>query len=435
MIKKIRSALRSLIFSLRFIDCKRISGQEISTCDMLSSDGAWCWFQDPRAVYIEGQYKRTYAGWMKRTGQLQIGAYDHETDNTEYFTLKDNWGVDDHNSNSFLVLPDKRLMVFYSRHNQSGLFCKTTSKPENISMWENEVTVANTSRITYSQPVYLSKENLIYVFWRGVNWKPTFAWSNDGIHWSEPKTLIQEKGRGDKMIRPYIKVVSDGRSTIHFAFTDDHPRKAPMNSIYYLRYEKGSLYKADGTKAGDMNSLPISHSISDIVYNARATKIRAWIWDIALDQAGLPVIVYTRLPKEKDHRYHYARWTDGNWLDVELTSAGKWFPQTSMLWHELEPHYSGGIALDHSNPSVVYLSRQVNDMFELEKWTTSDKGKTWSSRAITKNSNYLNIRPVVPQGYSGNEDHVLWMYGNYKHYTKYRTAIRMLKPKVHVVQP
>ena len=78
--------------------------------------------------------------------------------------------------------------------------------------------------------------------------------------------LIQEDGREGRKIRPYVKVVSDNKVIIHFAFTDDHPRDEPLNSIYYMRYHKGAFYKADGTRIGDMKSLPIPHSMSDTVY-------------------------------------------------------------------------------------------------------------------------------------------------------------------------
>ena len=427
------AAFSLVILAITF-GCERLPEGPISAFDVLSKDGAWCWIQDPRAVYVEGKHKRTYAGWMTLEGKLQVGSYDHETGNMEYYTLKEYWDVDDHNSNSFLVLPDKRLMAFYTRHNLTGLFCRATLKPEDISTWENEVTVSNTSRITYSQPVHLSDEGRFYVFWRGPSWKPTFSWSTDAKNWSDPRILIQEEGREAKNIRPYMKVISDNKATIHLTFTDGHPRDEPFNSIYYMRYENGTFYKADGKKIGDVKNLPIPPSMSDIVYDGKATRIRAWIWDIALDNAGLPVIVYVRLPKETDHRYHYARWVATRWLDTEITPAGRWFPQTSILRHEREPHYSGGIALDHSNPSVVYLSRQINGTFEIEKWITSDKGKTWSNIAITRNSKHPNVRPVVPRGYTGKKEHVLWMHGDYVHYTKYKTEIRFLKPEAHTAQ-
>ncbi|HTY25400.1 MAG TPA: BNR-4 repeat-containing protein [Desulfomonilaceae bacterium] len=392
---------------------------------IFSNDGAWCWFQDPRAVYVEGKNKRTYAGWMTHDGQLQIGAYDHQTGSIQSFTLKKDWDIDDHNTLSILVLPDRRLMVFYARHNQTGLFCRTSLKPENILEWGKELVVSDTPAITYSHPAFLKAENRFYVFWRGPSWKPTFASSADAEHWTQSEILIEEPGHEAPNIRPYTKIVSDGISTIHFAFTDGHPDSEPRNSIYYLRYQTGTFYKADGSKVGNMGNLPVLPSKSDVVYNGKDTGVRAWVWDIALDAKGYPVIAYTRFPSTTDHRYHYARWNGKAWFDTEIVSGGKWFPQTRAGQEEREPYYSGGMALNHNNPSLVFLSRPINGVFEIERWQTPDEGKSWTSSSITRNSRLLNVRPIVPMGYTGAEDHVLWMHGQYVHYTDYRTDIRM----------
>ncbi len=400
--------------------------QRAATIQTFTEDGAWCWFQDPRAVYVNGNFERTYAQWITRDGKLQIGAYDHGTGKTEVHTLKENWDSDDHNVGAFVVLPDKRLMVFYARHNKQGIFCRTTSNPEDITRWENEVTVSNTTRISYAHPVYLSAEKKFYLFWRGPTWKPTFATSKDGKFWSEPEILIQDTDRENRDIRPYTKIISDGKSSIHFAFTDGHPRNETQNSVYYLRYYRSQFFKADGSLIGNIHSLPLPHSKSDVVYDGKKANVRAWVWDITLDNQGDPVIAYTRLPDETDHRYCYARWTGRKWLDVEITPGAKWFPQTPVGKKEPEPHYSGGMAINHSNPSTLYVSRQINGIFEIEKWSSPDKGKTWLSLPITRNSEFINVRPVVPQGYAGSKDHVLWMFGAYEHYTKYQTGIKIL---------
>ena len=391
----------------------------------LSQDGAWCWYQDPRAVYINGHHEKTYAQWMTSDGTLQIGSYDHKTQETITHTLKTNWDSDDHNVGSILVLPDNRLMVFYARHGKVGLHCRTSVNPEDITQWEDEVTISNTNNISYNHPVYLSDEKLYYVFWRGPSWKPTFSTSKDGKIWSEPKILIQEAGREAKTIRPYLKVVSDGKSSIHFTFTNGHPRNEPLNSVYYMKYENGKFFTANGKQIGLMENLPVSHANSDIVYNGKLTGIRAWVWDIALDEDGNPVIAYSRLPSETDHRYAYARWTGKFWLDVEITPGGRWFPETPDGKNEFESHYSGGISLVQSDPSSVYLSRMVDGQFEIEKWTTVDNGASWSFLSITKKSTQLNARPVSPRGYNGKNDYVLWMTGNYIHYTNYQTKIKM----------
>ncbi|MBT7084619.1 MAG: hypothetical protein HN931_00395 [Desulfobacterales bacterium] len=414
----------ALIFS-RY-KSKSASGDVANFKQEFTNDAAWCWFQDPRAVYISGQRNRTYAGWMTKDGKLQIGAYDHDNGSIEIVTLKEKWDVNDHNNNSFLVLPDNRIMVFYARHNKTGLFSSTTLRPEDISQWANEITVVNAPSITYSHPVYLDQEGRFYVFFRGESWKPTFSMSTDGIIWTPPQILFQDKGREDRSIRPYLKVVSDGKSEILFTFTDGHPRNEAENSIYYVKYKKGEFFRANGMRVGTMNDIPIQLSQSDIVYDGKANKIRVWVWDIAINNSGNPVITYTRFPKETDHRYHYAYWKGDAWFDTEITKGGKWFPRTPMFKSERETYYSGGITINHSDPSVVYISQQIGQMFEIYKWVTGDQGKSWSAKAITSISKQINVRPVVPRGYNGKDDHVLWMMGDYVHWTNYDTGIWLL---------
>lgn len=396
------------------------------TTSVFTADGAWCWFQDPRAVYVNGDYRRTYAGWMTRAGQLQVGAYDHDSKNVKTVTIREEWDVDDHNCNSFLVLPDRHLMIFYARHNRPGLYSRKTTRPEEIDAWEDEVLVADTPRITYSHPFYLEEERRIYVFWRGETWKPTFATSEDGKSWSAPTVLVQDKGREAQSIRPYTKLTSDGKSSIHVAFTDGHPAAEPTNSLYYLKYHQGKIYRADGSVVGSLEDLPVQHRDSDRVYDGTLSGGRAWVWDIAVDDQNRPAIAYTRFPEKDDHRYHHARWDRGSWRDVEIAPGGGWFPQTPPSEEEREPFYSGGIAIDHADPTVVYLSRPVDGTFEIEKWVWREGH--WRGSSITRESRQPNVRPVVPRGYQGPGDHVLWMHGPYTHYTDYKTQIRMVLP-------
>lgn len=388
----------------------------------LTTDGAWCWFQDPRAVYLNNQL---FAGWMTHDGKLIIGSYDPQSGDKKTFVLEESWDVDDHNTLSILTLPDNRLMVFYARHNKVGLYCRTTLNPADITQWQDEVTVSDTDRITYSHPAYLADEGLYFVVWRGPTWKPTFATSKDGIHWSASHILVQEEGREASNIRPYLKAVSDNKSTVHFAFNDGHPRNEPTNSVYYIKYEKGKFYRADGTQIGTIENLPIAHSESDVVYDAKPTQKRAWIWDIALDKNGSPVLVYTTIPTVTEHHYHYAVHTPEGWQTHHITPGGQWFPQTPNGEQERETEYSGGISLNHADPSIVYLARPVNNIFEIERWQTPDNGATWASQAITENSTQLNVRPVIPRNYPANKIGVLWMHGTYVHYTNYHTEIRM----------
>jgi hypothetical protein len=398
--------------------------------ETFTPDGAWCWFSDPRAVYRNGTI---YAGWMSSDGSVQVGARDQKTGALTVATLAEKFERDDHDHPSLLFLPDGRLVAFYSLHAKADTHQRVTAKPEDINEWTPDRTIgfANTGigphGVTYANPVMLNDEaNAIYLFWRGSDFKPTFSISTDlGKTWSKPRTLIQRAGTGTD-VRPYVKLWSDGRGRIDFIFTDGHPRNEPTNSVYFLRYEKGAFFKADGTRIGSMNDLPLDPVRCDRIYDG-ATAGRAWIWDVCEDRDNNPVVAYTRLPAENDHRYHYARWNGKQWVDSEITGGVKWFPRTPPGKQEREPHYSGGMALDPVNPATVYASRPVKGIFEIERWTTRDGGKTWRSEAVTKNSKADNVRPFVVRNTPAGTTSVMWMYngGGYVHFTDYKTEIRI----------
>jgi len=288
--------------------------------------------------------------------------------------------------------------------------------------------MANT--YTYTNPVRLSAEGgRIYLFWRGIDNKPNYAWSDDnGETWDKGGIFILPE-RVYQMRRPYVKISSNGVNRIHFAFTDGHPRNEPDNSIYYMYYENGEVFKANGEKIGDLGD-EISPRMTDCVYDAVLSKEKSWIWDIAEDEEGKPVIVYTKFPDDSNHIYCYATWEGTNWENTDLVNSGKWFPETADGQREREPNYSGGIILDHENPDEIYLSVKRDSVFEIEKWTRADNGKSWRISNVTKGSSKDNIRPFTVRGAAeDNPLQLLWMCNTqYVHYTDFQASIQMDLP-------
>lgn len=404
-----------------------------SSCyQTFTDDGAWCWFSDPRAAYYKGQFERSYIGSVTKEGDITIGYYDHQSKEMDHRIVFPKLQRDDHVNPSILFLPDGRLMMFFTRHN-GGLYYTRTKNPEDITDWEEVKTLDMGRMLCYSNPVLLTEENnRIYVFFRGgYDWKPSFVTSDDlGATWSEPKVLIAKPGKGIYN-RPYTKVVSDGQKRIWFAFTDGHPRNEPLNSIYTMYYEGGKLYQVDGTELANMDQLPVDQNKLMKAYDAVESTVRGWIWDIATDLDGKPVIVYTRLNEESVHMYYYGRWNGSQWVHTKLTNAGQDFPRKDYKKEDRnpEPHYSGGIILDHQNTNVVYLSKPVNDVFEIFKYETADGGKTWKNEAVTHHSKKDNVRPFVVRGKQQPADKlVLWMENNmYEHYSNYDAGLKMNK--------
>jgi Tol biopolymer transport system component len=100
---------------------------------MLTPDGAWTWHADPRAIYYEGEHRRTYAAWVNSIGDIRIASYDHDTDERTTVTLREEFQVNDHANPTILVRPDGRLMVFYSQHRGRWLITQTSTDPEDVT--------------------------------------------------------------------------------------------------------------------------------------------------------------------------------------------------------------------------------------------------------------------------------------------------------------
>ena len=397
-----------------------------------ASDGAWCWFSDPRAIYRNG---KIYAGWITSDGSVQIGAMTPATGAVQTATLTAKFEKDDHDNPSLLFLPDGRLAVFYSKHTNArgDIHLRITSKPEDIGEWtpdrELGFLIGGKKGATYSNPAMLSDEgNAIYLFWRGGDWKPTFAVSKDlGQTWSPPRTVIERPG-ADNGNRPYVKAWNDGKGRIDLIFTDGHPRNESTNSVYFLRYENGAFSKADGTRIGGMEDLPLDPAKCDRVYDG-STGGRGWIWDIA-EQDGRPAIAYTQMPTVDDHRYYYARWTGKEWKDSPVAAAGKWFPQTPPGKTEGEPNYSAGMAIDHRSVDTLYLALPASGIFEIEKWRTPDGGQSWQHEPVTHHSTTANVRPFAVRDAPPGSPNVMWMNlsGHYIHYTNFQTSLQINRP-------
>ena len=403
-----------------------------------TEDGAWCWFSDPRAIHYQDKYNRTYAGWMDQQGNVTVGYYDHDKKVIRKSVLHKNLEVDDHDNPSLFFDKDGKLMIFYSQHaRNTPIYLMRSKNAESIDAWEprQELWVNDTTlhpeyskTYTYTNICQLSEENdKLYLFWRGMDFKPNFSVSEDGgKSWSTGKILILPD-RIYRNRRPYIKVSTNHKDKIFFAFTDGHPLNEPTNSIYFMYYQNGAFHKANGEKIQNLADVPIQPEATDVVYDAKITGEKAWIWDVAYDREEHPVLVYARFKTDTTHMYYYARWNGQQWENHKITDAGSWFPHTPEGEKEREVNYSGGIVLDHENPNTVYLSREVNGIFEIERWTSEDGGAHWSSQPITQNSSQDNVRPfAVRHASEGNPLQVLWMnLTRYVHYTDYASAIKM----------
>jgi hypothetical protein len=378
----------------------------------VSNIGAWCWFADPRAVYAFG---RTYIGWVDGQGYVVVATLrDGKVRRTRIAHPGPMGFRDDHDDPALLVEPDGRITAFYSHHNGPFMLYRTTKNPHDVKSWGPEQAVpTHRGQNTYANPVRLSSESKTYLFFRG-DVQPTFATRSSKGKWSPAQTLVSNPGEN-----PYMKVASNDRDRIGFAFTNGHPR-GPVTSIYYARYREGMIEHTDGRPIKPLAKAPFTPAEADVVYDAHAHgDRRAWIHDVAFTGSGRPIVVYATFSADGfSHRYEYARWTGQRWKSFALAEAGG--PITT---DGVERHYSGGVVLDHRDPRTVYASVQRGSEHEIVKFVTRNGGKTFTRTPITSASPTDNVRPFMPRNLPEGNDELLWMRGFYDRYRAFQTSI------------
>jgi hypothetical protein len=383
-------------------------------------DGAWSYFGDPRALHFAGLVHRTYTGWTNRAGEVVVAAHGpaYEARTVVGHLHHSN----DHSNPSLVMRPDRRLVVFFSRHDGAHMFYRIATDPESIASWGNQRVVTTNSHggdgYSYPNPVLLKKQ--LFLFWRGGNWEPTYSKIVGGDRWARARTLV----RGAPRERPYVKYAPDGKGRMLMAFNAAHPREG-KSSLYFASFNRrGSLFHANGRRIASRGRLPIHPFQADSVHSERRTGLKSWVQDVAVTRSGRPVIVYAVFPSVKHHQYRYAIWNGHRWRHhIIVKDAGG-----SISSVPFEHYYAGGITLDHNKPSIVYLSRRVGKVNEIEMWRTRNQGRTWSRTRITSHSTTDNIRPIAPRGMHRGESEVIWLRGHYGHYRTFRTSVYTRSP-------
>jgi hypothetical protein len=427
---------------------------------LIQTDGAWTWFNDHTARFVNGDL---YIGYVKGQAQkMALTRYDFDTTTSHEFLFSTASfpSNDDHDVPNVTVLPDGRILSVYSRHNLDTRFFYRRSlngNPTTLSDWGAEQTkTLGTSKNTYSNTMRLTAEaNKIYNFSRNINFNPTLHISTDnGQTWGNPVHFIRTGTGGT---RPYPRYATNHFDRIDLIYTDGHPRDV-NNSIYHLFYQGGNFLKSDGTVIKNIANLPLEHSSTaergTVVYPYTTTAWgpdqgpddwipngRAWTWDIQYQADGKPVCVFqvqvdgaagpTTDFKNDRIYYYYARWDGTQWRRKFIANAGHGL-------YSSEDDYGGGITIDPENPNIIYLSSNAanpfdlstlapglnpnNGIYEIYRGITSDGGNSWSWVAITSNSNASNMRPFVPEDH-GRSEAVVWFRGRYTTFLNYNCNI------------
>ena len=79
--------------------------------NVVTNEGAWCWFADPRALHYEnaaGTINATYLGYIDVHGNVMATQYDWMTHRKTDVLIRSYFQPDDHNNPTFVVHPPHR---------------------------------------------------------------------------------------------------------------------------------------------------------------------------------------------------------------------------------------------------------------------------------------------------------------------------------------
>jgi hypothetical protein len=409
----------------------------------LNDNGAWSWFMDPRAIVHEG---KLIAGSVRavgsnqanssdpRWGNVEVSVYDLESGKVDTVVLHPHLEQDDHDAPAFLVRKDGRYLAVYSMHARERRMYYRISEPHNPLVW-GPASVVETpgddkeyagNNATYAN-LFRMPNGRIYNFIRAFHMDPNYMFSDDdGSTWTYGGRWLYGKGG----YSPYLKFAYDGKGTLHFVATEDHPRNFD-NSLYYGYIRDGALFQSNGKQVGTLGT-----STNTTIATWDFTKVFqgdpdhvAWMVDIDLDRNDRPYVLFSTqndgrgLPRGQggfDLRYHYARFDGSAWHTEEIAYAGT-------RLYAGEDDYSGLGALDPKNPDVVYISTDADPTTgaplvsradekrhrELFRGERSANGK-WTWTPFTRNSTVDNLRPVIPK-WDDPRTAIVWMRGAYVH--------------------
>lgn len=427
-----KSIILGLILFLSVV--KNLSAQPSFSGFPIAEESAWCWFADPRATHYEneaGTINMSYIGYIDVHGNIKASQYNFLTGEKHDVLVRSYFQPDDHNNPTFLVLPDERVLIIYSRHtDEPAFYYRISQAPGDITRLGEEHCLKTQNNTTYPSPFILSDDPTHwYLCWRGISWHPTIArltlpdeQDNVRFDWG-PYQMVQSTGA-----RPYAKYYSNGKDKLYMTYTTGHPDNEQPNWLYFNVI---NINKGGEPTLSDIKGNPLS-TIKDGPFRVNKgeeykqqyplslvdapTNIRDWVWQIALDQQDRPCIAMVKINEAKNqHEYYYAKWTGEGWRLTDLADGGGKFHMSNT-----EHCYSGGEALDPQNPNIIYLSIPTDGMngrvYEIWKYTLNNNGQIINKEQITKNSYKNNVRPYVLPNSQGSPLRLCWMNGEYQYW-------------------
>jgi hypothetical protein len=422
---------------------------------VINDNGAWCWFQDERAL-VEPATQTLVVGSIAvvegpggegRAGNVELTVVDLASHSAQVVVLHEGFEADDHDVPALWRRADGRWLAVYTKHKTDDLLRWRVSERSDPTRWGSEHVFdwgpyTGGRGVTYANVHAL--DGRLYCFSRAVNDDPCALVSDDdGDTWAYAGKIFTRPKVG--YVNGYTRYcATDGR--IDLITTDHHPRDYD-NSIYHGYFTAGVLHRSDGSAVHEALFDPAADAPSQVELTTvlaageefDGVKLtHAWTSDIRRTPDGTiaatltargdddpsgPDEEFARLRPVLDHRFVYARKELGrDWARHPLGKAG-----AGLLPHEQD--YTGLATIDPYDLDSVFVSTPFDPRsgektphHEIYAGRTPDGGATWAWTPVTEGSDVDNLRPIVAPG---DPDRValLWFRGEMTASQHYRCEI------------
>jgi hypothetical protein len=416
--------------------------------DAQLGQGAWCWFQAPRAsmgprgvLWMGASVANTRTA---ADGAVKALAYDLPrrslvVDRTLVVARED-----DHTSPSVLALGDE-VQVSWALHQRvdhldvamtsvgGGLRSQRIRRPDALRA---------PGRGTSYCSVHVVDGHR-WLLYRGEQFSWNLLTSPDGVSWTARGLVVAPGTAGD---RPYLQAASDG-ARLHVVITDGNPTEYRGTSAYAGTIEADFTIRRFGgasigrVGAGAPKPRAFTRLAVGVAGSSEARDTDMWLSDLCVVDGRPTGILVRRDPWPPGsqavgsyrHRYYWIRQRPTGWLVEPLCLGGGEICPS-------QPDYAALVAQDPTEPKRVVASTNVHPVtgvplrsdtdgrvhFELYEGFRTGEGR-WSWTAITEHSMQDNLRPVIAAG--GPHKALAWMRGRYWSWTDADTRI-VVRPAV-----
>lgn len=196
-----------------------------------NDNGAWCWYQDERAVVditegnltIGSDASGAGVGGSSRDGHIEGVIVNLNTRLSQRFLFMDA-GCDDHNTPAFLIRPDGKYLTMYAQHyhdySRYRIFDGHNWGAEHLFDW-SAIPGGTDFSTTYSNLFYLSAENKVYNFIRCYARSPNMMASKQVEIGDHHNSLILRGDGNTYLYQAYLGRVSVYDSNNIEVFVDD----------------------------------------------------------------------------------------------------------------------------------------------------------------------------------------------------------------------